>query len=121
MAYKKTYNPCVDCLHSYSTNNQENNMCKICKFKELLAKPTADVVPKSEYEEAVKVIEKIKCIADEIKAELPHHNEMIKTETASEIFKELDEALAYCLESHPYAIERYSEIKRKYKGENTCS
>ena len=44
MAYKKTYNPCDDCLHSYSLNNQENDMCKICEFRQLLAKPTADVV-----------------------------------------------------------------------------
>ena len=76
--------------------------------------PTADVVPKSEYEKAVKVIEKVKCLTAEIKADLPIHNKQIKTETAREIFKELDGALAYCMESHPYAIERYCEIKKKY-------
>ena len=36
MAYKKTYNPCDDCPHSFSKNNQESEMCKICEFKELL-------------------------------------------------------------------------------------
>lgn len=76
--------------------------------------PTADVVPKSEYDKAVNVIEKVKCLTAEIKADLPLHNKQIKTETAREIFKELDGALAYCMESHPYAIERYCEIKRKY-------
>lgn len=37
-----------------------------------------------------------------------------KAEVAKEIFKELDQELAYCLESHPYAITRYCEIRRKY-------
>ena len=44
MAYPKTYNPCDDCPYSFSKNNQESNMCKICEFKQLLDKPTADVV-----------------------------------------------------------------------------
>lgn len=44
MAYKKTYNPCDDCQYSFSKNNQESNMCKICEFRQLLDKPTADVV-----------------------------------------------------------------------------
>lgn len=30
---KRTYNPCDDCEYSYSKNNQESNMCKICEFK----------------------------------------------------------------------------------------
>ena len=29
---KQTYNPCDDCPHSYSKNNQESRMCKICEF-----------------------------------------------------------------------------------------
>lgn len=33
MSYKQTYNPCDDCRHSYSKNNQEMNECKICEFK----------------------------------------------------------------------------------------
>ena len=37
-----------------------------------------------------------------------------KSEVAREIFEELDKALAYCLESHPYAIERYNEIRNNY-------
>ena len=44
MAYPKSYNPCDDCPYSFSKNNQESNMCKICEFKQLLDKPTADVV-----------------------------------------------------------------------------
>ena len=30
--YNKTYNPCDDCKYSYSKNNQESEMCKICEF-----------------------------------------------------------------------------------------
>ena len=37
-----------------------------------------------------------------------------KAEVAKEIFKELDQELAYCLESHPYAVSRYFEIRDKY-------
>ena len=36
MTYKKTYNPCDECNYSYSKNNEESNMCKICEFKELV-------------------------------------------------------------------------------------
>ena len=36
MVYKKTYNPCDECPYSFSKNNQESNMCKICEFKELI-------------------------------------------------------------------------------------
>jgi membrane protease subunit (stomatin/prohibitin family) len=28
----QTYNPCDDCRYSYSKNNQESRMCKICEF-----------------------------------------------------------------------------------------
>lgn len=28
----KTYNPCDDCRYSFSKNNQESEMCKICEF-----------------------------------------------------------------------------------------
>ena len=45
---KQTYNPCDDCKYNFSYNNQECPMCKICEFKWLLDKYTADVVPKSE-------------------------------------------------------------------------
>ena len=44
MAYKNTYNPCDDCPYSFSKNNQESSMCKVCEFKQLLNKPTVDVV-----------------------------------------------------------------------------
>ena len=44
MANNKTYNPCDDCPHSFSKNNQESDVCKICEFRQLLDKPTADVV-----------------------------------------------------------------------------
>lgn len=38
MAYNESYNPCDDCPHSFSKNNQESSVCKICEFKELLDK-----------------------------------------------------------------------------------
>ena len=34
--FKETYNPCDECNYSYSKNNQESSMCKICEFKKLL-------------------------------------------------------------------------------------
>ncbi len=36
MTYAKTYNPCDDCSHSFSKNNQESSMCKICEFRQSL-------------------------------------------------------------------------------------
>lgn len=31
----KTYNPCDECDYSFSKQNQESGMCKICEFKKL--------------------------------------------------------------------------------------
>ena len=36
MTYSKTYSPCDDCPHSFSKNNQESNVCKICEFNQAL-------------------------------------------------------------------------------------
>ena len=35
-AFMETYNPCDECDYSYSKNNQDMGMCKICEFKQLL-------------------------------------------------------------------------------------
>ena len=34
--YSRTYNPCDDCSYSFSENNQESSVCKICEFGESL-------------------------------------------------------------------------------------
>ena len=36
MTFNETYNPCDECDYSYSKNNQDMGMCKICEFKQLL-------------------------------------------------------------------------------------
>lgn len=36
MNNNKTFNPCDECKYSYSKQNQESNMCKICEFKAVL-------------------------------------------------------------------------------------
>ena len=36
MNYEQTYNPCDECDYSYSKNNQETGMCKVCEFRILL-------------------------------------------------------------------------------------
>lgn len=33
---KQTFNPCDECEYSYSKQNQESGMCKICEFKKIL-------------------------------------------------------------------------------------
>lgn len=33
---KQTFNPCDECDYSYSKNNQDSGMCKICEFKNAL-------------------------------------------------------------------------------------
>lgn len=43
MAYRQTYNPCDECPYSFTKNNQESGMCKICEFKQLLDNTTAEV------------------------------------------------------------------------------
>lgn len=95
--------------------------------------PTADVVPKSEEgaecptchgtgrigttDWLTKNISK-KQLAEEKAKVIAEYEQHIKNEFAREIFKELDQELAYCLESHPYAISRYCEIRRKYTKRN---
>lgn len=54
--YKRTYNPCDDCPYSYSKNNQDSGMCKICEFKELLDSTTADVVETKRISEILAVL-----------------------------------------------------------------
>lgn len=49
MTYKKTYNPCDECNYSYSKNNEESNMCKICEFQELVEKSDIGKVLKQFY------------------------------------------------------------------------
>ena len=34
--YSRTYNPCDDCSYSFSENNQESSVCKICEFEQSL-------------------------------------------------------------------------------------
>lgn len=36
MNYEQKYNPCDECDYSYSKNNQETGMCKVCEFRILL-------------------------------------------------------------------------------------
>ena len=38
----RIYTPCDDCAYSYSQQNQENNMCKICEFE--VYKTNPDIV-----------------------------------------------------------------------------
>ena len=33
---KQTFNPCDECPYSFSQNNQESSMCKICEFKDYI-------------------------------------------------------------------------------------
>lgn len=35
MKHIKTHNPCDDCEHSFSKNNQQSDICKRCEFKRL--------------------------------------------------------------------------------------
>ena len=35
MKHVKTHNPCDDCEHSFSKNNQQSDICKRCEFKRL--------------------------------------------------------------------------------------
>lgn len=43
MSYEQIYNPCDECEYSYSKNNQETNVCKICEFKALLKQKSENI------------------------------------------------------------------------------
>ena len=43
MSYDQIYNPCDECEYSYSKNNQETNVCKICEFKALLKQKSENI------------------------------------------------------------------------------
>lgn len=75
---------------------------------------TADVAPKSEYEKAVKIIEQVNRLAGELKADLPFHNEMIKTETAREIFEEIEIEIKEALNSNYIARPHIAESEELY-------
>ena len=73
---------------------------------------SADVVPRSEYEKAIGVIKEVHRLATEAKANLPFHNEMIKTETAREIFSELEKLHLHI--TNEFDARRYAKLKKKY-------
>lgn len=71
MAYKKTYNPCDDCPHSFSKNNQESDICKICEFKKLLDKYHNDTRALKERD-----TEEIKNITEQIAKDICKDNKI---------------------------------------------
>ena len=142
MAKQKTYNPCDDCRYSFSRNNQESGMCKICEleyFKDrLLDARTADVIPKSEVERLNKeldelaeehsdlIVEKDQLfdIAEKQKIEIESLKianekmysaiEETKAEVEREIFEEIEHEMFICDPDYSQLYHKFAELKKKY-------
>lgn len=81
----KTYNPCDDCPHSFSKNNQESNVCKICEFKYFLDEINRQNAEIERLQE--RCIEIQRCDKELIETLNKIHEEKIKTAKA-EAYKE---------------------------------
>ena len=92
MTYKKTYSPCDECPHSYSKNNQESNMCKICEFNRQQAEiERLKEYPKCVYEYDGDIVDY--CLKS------PCANYKTAEEIKSEAYKEFAEACKACFPS----------------------
>lgn len=143
MAYKQTYNPCDDCQYSFSRNNQESNVCKICEFRQLFDKPTADVVPKSEVltmqKEQLEKLKEVRFEVERLQKALDVYEEtsglkQAKAEVAREIIgiidKRMELKIEQCKGVHNEIVlsvyrgqhDAYRDIKeiieQKYGGKN---
>lgn len=56
MSYKRSLNPCDDCKNSYSRQNQESTVCKVCEFKQILEKSKE----LDKYKEKIKRLKELK-------------------------------------------------------------
>lgn len=82
--------------------------------------PTADVIPRSEYEKVMGVIKEVHRLATEVKAELPLLVKQTKTEIAREIFEEIDKLAYQFMNDEHYIfgdmVWDIAELKKKYTG-----
>lgn len=65
MSYTQVYNPCDDCLYSYSQNGQEMTECTICEFKAELNR-TDKIIKQLEEELRAANIEKTRAAKENI-------------------------------------------------------
>ena len=63
MNYEQTYNPCDECDYSYSKNNQEAGMCKVCEFRMLLDQ-TDKIINRLQKELDLATKERNRCMAN---------------------------------------------------------
>ena len=84
MTYSKIYSPCDDCPHSFSKNNQESNVCKICEFNQAL-----DLInrQKAEIERLKEECSCLGCENEWLKA----HLEQAKAEAIKEVIARVKE------------------------------
>lgn len=84
MKHVKTHNPCDDCEHSFSKNNQQSDICKRCEFKRLQAENEnlRDSLVKKRFKDEMFEMTlkeytdgKIKEFAEKVKALFPSDNE----------------------------------------------
>ena len=84
MKHIKTHNPCDDCEHSFSKNNQQSDICKRCEFKRLQVENEnlRDSLVKKRFKDEMfeRTLKeytdgKIKEFAEKVKALFPSDNE----------------------------------------------
>lgn len=124
---KQTYNPCDDCQYSYSKNNQESGMCKICEFKEALAlieqyEKTIDNGVETcngchaKYAEMIRTAkaEVAREIFAEIEGEINNLEYRVKTPRKTVKIEELKAQVNWVL--HDVVPQTLAKLKKKYTG-----
>ena len=119
---KYTYNPCDDCKYSFSYNNQECPICKMCELKYFSAEYVAQ---KSKVDRLERICNSYALQYDTVKDQQAVIDKA-KTEVAREIFEEIAEKLEGlfdffrqdgCIRESSaimLAISEIAELKKKY-------
>ena len=95
LTYNRTYNPCDDCLHSFTKNNQEGSMCKICEFNQsldLINRQKAEI-ERLEKENTILSQNADTAFQDGLNEAQDLYAEQVKAEIKSEAYKEFAERI----------------------------
>ena len=114
---KYTYNPCDDCKYSFSYNNQECPICKMCELKYFSAEYVAQ---KSKVDRLERICNSYALQYGTVKDQQAVIDKA-KADVAREIFEEIEEALilSKCYGDSGVYFERdietdIAELKKKY-------
>lgn len=102
---KYTYNPCDDCKYSFSYNNQECPICKMCELKYFSAEYVAQ---KSKIDRLERICNSYALQYGTVKDQQAVIDKA-KADAAKEIFDELEREIEDALKNNYEALRRFED------------